>query len=295
VRAEFVARREEEGFTVEAGFFGPAGSRLFGMRCVPREKPLAGVVVCPGLHTDFTRDYRNEVLLSWELARRGIAVLRFHHRGQGHSDGDADQMTFESLKDDALAATSLMRSIAGVRELAFVGCRLGGLIASAAAREHDGAPLVLWHPIADVDDYLREVLRTRRMSELAGGAGAGQGDPFDGASDGAINVFGTPVFEKLVQSFRGRTLLGELGLGRRSIFVFMSGAGKRPRREEQNAVEALGRAGFDPDVHSAGEAVAWWVSGARHERDGAQGLAVVAVPATVDWLARRLIAVGAAR
>jgi pimeloyl-ACP methyl ester carboxylesterase len=239
------------------------------------------------------RDYRNEVLLGWELARRGIAVLRFHHRGQGHSDGQADQMTFESLREDALAATSLVRSIIGVRELAFVGCRLGGLIAATAAREHDGAPVVLWHPVANVDEYLREVLRTRRMSELAGG-GADQSDPFDGAS-GVVNAFGMPVYATLVESFRGRTLSGELGRGRRSIFTLVSEAGKRPRREEQNAVEALGRAGFDPDVHSGGEGVAWWVSGARHERDGAQRIAAVAVPATVDWLAGEFVAVEAVR
>ena len=293
MRAEFVARREADGYTIEAGFFGPAGARLFGVRCMPRQEPLAGVVVCPGLHTDFMRDYRNEVLLGWELARRGIAVLRFHHRGQGHSDGQADQMTFESLREDALAATSLVRSIIGVRELAFVGCRLGGLIAATAAREHDGAPVVLWHPVANVDEYLREVLRTRRMSELAGG-GAAQSDPFDGAS-GVVNAFGTPVYATLVESFRGRTISGELGRGRRSIFTLVSEAGKRPRREEQNAVEALGRAGFDPDVHSGGESVAWWVSGARHERDGAQRIAAVAVPATVDWLAREFVAVEAVR
>jgi alpha/beta superfamily hydrolase len=295
VRAEFVARREEDGYTIEAGFFGPAGARLFGVLCLPHQEALAGVVVCPGLHTDFTRDYRNEVLLGWALARRGLAVLRFHHTGQGHSDGDADQMSFESLKEDALAATSLVRSIIGGRELAFVGCRLGGLIASAAARGHDGAPLVLWHPVPSVDEYLREVLRTRRMSELAGGAGADQSDPFDAASDGFVNAFGTPVYATLVQSFRGRTLTGELGQERRSIFTLVSGAGKRPRREEQHAVEALGRAGFDPDVHSIGEAVAWWVSGARHERDGAQRVAAVAVPATVDWLAHELVALEAVR
>jgi hypothetical protein len=293
VRAEFIARREEGGYTIEAGFFGPAGPRLFGVLCRPRERPLAGVVVCPGLHTDFTRDYRNEVLLSWELARRRIAVLRFHHRGQGHSDGHAAQMTFESLKEDALAATSLVRSIVGVGELAFVGCRLGGLIASAVAREHDGAPLVLWHPVENVDGYLRDVLRTRRMSELAGGAAADPGDALDGASD-VINVFGTPVYTDLVESLRGRTLIGELGDAPRAIFALLSGAGNRPKREGQEALDALHGARFRPEVHRVIGDVAWWLSGARHGRDGAHRIATEAVSATSGWLVRELTPAGAA-
>jgi hypothetical protein len=126
------------------------------------------------------------------------------------------------------------------------------------------------------------------MSDLASGAVAAPRDPFDGRGDGAINVFGIPVYASLIQSFRGRSLVGELGQGLHPLFALVSGAGKRPRREEQDAVEGLTRAGLNPDVGTVGDAVAWWMSGVRHERDGAHRIANEALSSTTEWLLREL-------
>ena len=109
-----------------------------------------------------------EVRLGAALAAEGFAVIRFHYRGQGHSDGDTGDVTFESLRDDALAATEYLQSEADVPGVSFIGSRVGALVAGAVSAGYADSRLVLWEPIVDPSRYLREAQRSMSIARMSG-------------------------------------------------------------------------------------------------------------------------------
>jgi pimeloyl-ACP methyl ester carboxylesterase len=98
------------------------------------------------LAREFAHNYRREVLLARALAVAGQAVLRFHYRHTGNSDGDGVDLTFDSMREDALGAIDALRSQAPKGPLTILGTRWGSLIAAAAAAHHPDAAVVLWSP-----------------------------------------------------------------------------------------------------------------------------------------------------
>src|SRR3712207_4346225 len=84
-------------------FFGSPGEQMLATTHMPLGTPLGGVVICSSLRAEFETNYRREILLGRALADRGIAVHRFQYRGTGNSDGDARDVTFESMQLDAEA------------------------------------------------------------------------------------------------------------------------------------------------------------------------------------------------
>ena len=143
-------------------------SSLFASLHFPRGKPREGIVICSSINADHSKLYGAEVRLGAALATEGFAVIRFHYRGQGHSDGDASDVTFESLRDDALAATEYLQSEADVPGVSFIGSRMGALVAGAVAGGHADSRLVLWEPIVDPVRYVREAQRSMSISRMSG-------------------------------------------------------------------------------------------------------------------------------
>jgi len=86
---EPATRLDAGGSIEEASFIGPEGRAMFAFLHLPDGAPvLGGLVVCSPMDAETLRHYRKEVLLGRMLAPRGVAVLRFHYRGAGNSDGD---------------------------------------------------------------------------------------------------------------------------------------------------------------------------------------------------------------
>lgn len=52
-----------------------------------------------------------------------MAVVRFHYRGGGHSDGQASQVTHDSMVEDALAASEWLVEKTGIARIGLVGTR----------------------------------------------------------------------------------------------------------------------------------------------------------------------------
>jgi pimeloyl-ACP methyl ester carboxylesterase len=281
------ASRVDESTRIEAGFFGSGGSRLFGCLHTPSGMPKAGVIVCSPLHADFDKNYGNEVLLARSLAREGISVLRFHYRGQGHSDGEASEITLESLAEDCILALSHLRSRTGVSHVGFVGCRLGGLFAAAAASSLDGAPVVLWEPVLKPDSYVREAIRSRVISGLSGAG------PEQLSSDtlmkllnqrGSVDIHGYPIHRDLVRSFQGKTLLDVLGDKPRAVHVIQIGRSQAVRGDVAALIREWSRLGFTADVRCVVGEIAWWFRGASRVREEPQSLADEVVADTVAWM-----------
>lgn len=127
---------------------------LFGCRHMPEAGATTGVVICPPTQSDAPINYHREARLGRWLARAGVAAQRFHYRGTGHSDGDADNIGFQMLVEDARRAADLLRERCGIDRIAFLGTRVGALVAARAARDDAGAPLALWQPVIDPHRYV---------------------------------------------------------------------------------------------------------------------------------------------
>lgn len=134
---------------------------------------LAGTAVV--LHAPFgpekVKTHRTLLALARELTRRGAHALRFDHRGQGDSAGAFEDYGFDDLVADSVAALRLAAGLQGVRRVAAVGVRLGGLVAALGAA-HEDAPraaldaLVLWAPVLDGHRHLYDLLRSNMATQI---------------------------------------------------------------------------------------------------------------------------------
>ena len=139
-------------------WFGPEGSRLFGVLHAPDGGVArAGVVICPPLGRQHLDTYRGLKLMAQRLCAKGFAVLRIDYRGTGDSTGEQclDTAVDEYLGSVRTAVDYLRAS--GVQRVSLVGLRFGALLAATvAASVTDLDGLVLWDPVTDGRRYLRE-------------------------------------------------------------------------------------------------------------------------------------------
>ena len=287
----------DAGVRVTAEFFGVDGSRIFGSRHAPLESSAsAGVVICPALQAEFLRNYRRELELGHRLAAGGIAVQRFHYRGSGNSDGETSDVTFDTMRDDAVAAAERLADAEGLDSLAFVGARWGAMVAASAAARFDRAPLVLWEPMTRPSTYFRELFRAGRIHELrkAGASARSNKDQVDEMRrTGSLDVLGYAIGWRLYQSVIERSLPEELGESARPILLVQISRREELRIEYATLAARLAADGFSVDTHvvKASEE-AWWFVGGR-TRNEERSLSEELVRVTSDWLTR--VRVGATR
>ncbi|MEV6927311.1 alpha/beta hydrolase [Dactylosporangium sp. NPDC051485] len=227
---------------------------MFVSVAVPEEDNGGAVIVCPSLMTDALAGYRAEVLLARSLAAKGHAAIRMHYRGTGHSDGDG-AVTFDSMVDDAIRAADEVARHG--RPVAFVGSRLGALVAAAAAGRRGARALAMWEPATEAELYFRESVRGRLMretvqrnrtkvtarglfAELAGGA--------------TIDVLGYPLTPQLYESFAGRTLAALLDATRCPALAVHFG---RSQAHQEALANLAASHGLEVDAVPA--AIDWWL------------------------------------
>lgn len=281
----------------ECEFVGPRGQRMFVSRSAPLGPAVAGVVICSPIHAEFPKNYRREVLLSRTLAARGFAVQRFHYRGAGHSDGDSSQLSLQTMVEDARAATQQFIESTGLSEVAFLGTRLGGLVAAAVAAGFDAAPLALWEPVLEPSTYFREVLRARLMSELR--QGTGDGNSVQSLLDqlrttGLVDVLGYPVERELYDSLVGRELEGGIGTHPRPILLLQFSLAKELRTEYLSLAQRLRAREFPVREAVVGSDEGWWFIQDAWQADTATSQGTP-VEITADWLVECRGAVGVER
>jgi alpha/beta superfamily hydrolase len=260
VRIDRQARIREE---VE--FLGPDRQRLFS--CVHRPltgRPKAGLVICSPLYAEFPHNYRKEVVLARALAANGIAVQRFHYRGTGNSDGAAENVTFDSIASDAIAATNHLEERASVDRVAFLGTRLAAMIAAATAARSDNAPLILWEPALDAQTYFREVARNRLIRDLKDGVAAPDRSrdllaDIDAAGSG--DVLGYSIHRGVYRSFLGRKLDREMGDALRRVLLVQLSQQREVRPEYQAFGQAQAARGVDVQMHAIWSNESWWFVG----------------------------------
>lgn len=145
---------------MEAFFFGPAASQLFGVYHPPQMTGdrYHGIVLCYPFGQEYMRSHRAFRQLAILLSKKGFHVLRFDYRGTGDSDGDMAGVTAADWLQDIASAIQELRDMTGARQLSLVGLRLGGLLAGlAGASRRDLSQLVVWDPITTGKEYLQQI------------------------------------------------------------------------------------------------------------------------------------------
>lgn len=204
--------------------------------------------MCPPFLADHPFSYRREVLLALELARRGVAVWRFHYAGTGYSEGAASAVSFETMLADARAVMDTGKASAGC-PVTIAGTRAGAMVAAAVAGDR---PLVLWEPVAEGSAYRREGFRARIIAD---GGQLGRTPP-DSAellaqlrSEGSIDLLGHALHEPLHDSITQRSLVESID-GEGPVLVIESRA--------TGLVDQLRSLGREATAASAGIPEAWW-------------------------------------
>jgi pimeloyl-ACP methyl ester carboxylesterase len=251
---------EVRGIREELEFFGPARSKLFGCLHVPLDRPLGGLVICCPVHAEFLKNYRREVDLARALAGRGIAVQRFHYRGTGNSEGEAEEATFDSMCEDVAFAAERLVDKTGVTNLAFLGTRWGALTAAAAARHFDGVPLALWEPVTDPRRNLTQIYRAALIPELKeGGARMLEEPPLQQLErSGSLDILGYTIHWSQYENAVQHSLDGLLGENPRSILIVQIGRRDELRGEYGRLQARLENSGFSITNRIVTGDETWW-------------------------------------
>lgn len=146
------------------------GSReMFALHLPARPTGAAAraVVLCNPFGQEAIRAHRLYRILGQRLAATGVEVLQFDYHGTGDSAGEDRDFDLDGAVLDTVAAAGLLRDRAGVRDVSFVGLRLGAGIAALAARQQPRGDVrvVLIDPVVDGVAYLRD-LRTAHARAL---------------------------------------------------------------------------------------------------------------------------------
>jgi hypothetical protein len=153
-------------------FFGPPDRRLFGVYHAPARAEMkdCGVVLCHPMAHEYYNAHRYVMQLAVFLNRAGLAVLRFDYYGTGESAGEYEEASVSQWLDDIGFACEELRS-RGCRRLCLAGLRFGATLAALFCTKNRGQTerspvysersagdaLVLWEPLANGTDYLREI------------------------------------------------------------------------------------------------------------------------------------------
>ncbi len=276
----------------EVGFFGPAGSRLFGCLHLSGGPTRGAVLVCPALHAELIANYRKEVLLARALSAAGLAALRFQYRGSGNSEGESRAATFDSMLQDARAAIRHLRERTGADALGLVGTRYGALVAAATADA--GAPLLLWDPVVDPERYFRETFRARLIHDMRAGRASRAGSRGmleELRREGSVDVLGYEITRDLYDSSVRVTLAELLRGAPRPLLVLQLSSDPEVRVEYLELLATLAEAGVRATVDVVPEDPAWWFFDETWEPEEAGAGTRALVDGSVAWLAQRLRAV----
>lgn len=265
----------------EVAYFGDP-PRMLGWTHIPPGDVLGGVVVCSSTHAELLKAYHVEVQLARELAAKGIAVQRFHYRGDGNSEGSPADLTLTTMVADAMEAQERLTERLAIDRLSFVGVRLGAFPATALSEMTPGSSLVLWDPVRDADTFFQEAIRSHAISAIKG---EGRPESVEEAlqrleAEGSIELLGYEITSAFHKSMAGKTLVNLTPKGG-SVFLVPFGSTDLTSLAEGWSEKGVEVTHFDGTAREA-----WWLdeqaSVDRHQRSS------VLVLGSAAWLRGQL-------
>jgi hypothetical protein len=279
-------RRDEAGNVERVGYIDTEEGRIFGFTNLPAGDVRGAVVICSPFQAEGVAIYRKEVLLARALVKRGLAVQRFHYLGTGNSTGDDADIDLESLVRNSRAAADNIAQLSGQDRVAFVGTRLGAVVATAAAPPT--APLVLWEPVIDTRRYFRDVLRSNLMRDLkqqrTGGPTTAQLiETLE--KEGVVDVLGYEIHASFYRSMLEADVFSDVAKEPRPILVVDLTSG--PAAFEKQVAEWRD-AGSPVDTFSVPEGTAWWFSSKPWQAEEVLAGVKTLIDGTANWLERTM-------
>jgi pimeloyl-ACP methyl ester carboxylesterase len=249
-----------DGRSITVRMVGDNGGRIFTQVFLPNGRPTGGVIVCSPVYAEAIRNERREFMAAIDWCSRGMAVIRFHYRGSGHSSSLADGAAFDDLVADATTASHVLLEEQGLDRLAFVGTRLGALVAAHAAVPHPDAPLVLWQPAITGNGYYREVFRAKLMGGIAQGQAVGLARSLvaEIKEQGWLDVIGYRVGLALYESSVSMSLATAPGIDGRSVLLVQMSPRSTLATEYGGLVAELEHRGCTVATCISVDDGAWW-------------------------------------
>lgn len=190
-----------------AEFPNRLGKTLRGMVHLPPAKGrVPAVVFFHGFTGNRQESHSMFVKCSRELARAGLASLRFDFYGCGESEGEFRESSLRGEIADGRAAVSYVRGQPGIdpERVGLVGFCLGGTVGAALALSVEARALVLWNAIAHTA-HLRDLIQ-RAARRITGKPGASEFDAREISPRLTEDVLKVEPTRHL-KRFRGATLI----------------------------------------------------------------------------------------
>jgi pimeloyl-ACP methyl ester carboxylesterase len=151
---------------MEACYFGTDSHRLYGVVPEAADSAPTALVFCPPFAEEMVTTYARFATWGKQLEAEGISVVRFHPFGTGESGGSFGDFTLSSAVSDACSAAELARQRLSPARLGYFGLRLGATIAILAACKQPVDLLVLWSPVTNLSQYMRDLFRGLLAKEM---------------------------------------------------------------------------------------------------------------------------------
>jgi exosortase A-associated hydrolase 1 len=150
--------------------FDCRGNRLVGIAAVPESPGPVGVLILVGGPQYRIGSHRQFVHLARDLARAGIASLRFDYTGMGDSEGERRE--FHDVEADIReAGRCLIREVPGVERLVLWGlCDAASSALMYAADMEEVAAVVGMNPWVHSGDYSPEIKLSHYYGPLLRGS-----------------------------------------------------------------------------------------------------------------------------
>ncbi len=281
--AHSTATRHEPGSGAleEIAYFGDEPT-MWGSTHVPAGETVGGVVICSSTHAELLKSYHLELLLARELAARGLAVQRFHYRGDGNSSGSDEDLALPAMITGAEEARRRLETRTGVSPVAFVGVRLGSFPASRLAMDVAGSALMLWDPVLDADVFIREAVRGHAIAAMAGDTKREKmADLMERLrAEGTIELIGYQITSRFYDSLAGMNLADLVPTGSRALVVPFDKADMSPLLDVWSA------GGVEVATLEGDNKEAWWLD--EQASDTRSTKRELLVRRSADWIVGRL-------
>lgn len=107
-----------------------------------------------GNKTEHAGHFRN---LARMLEKEGIASLRMDYYGNGESDGEFSDFTYDTMLDDAFNIINYAKNVNGFKRLILLGFSMGGALAATVSTmiPNEISKMVLWSPAGNIVEIIK--------------------------------------------------------------------------------------------------------------------------------------------
>ena len=135
---------------------------------MPDKAPRGSIVFCNPIFEERKSVNRALVETARYLCNNGFAVLRFDYRGCGDSAGNFNDFSPEDWTADINNAADVLRQhVSNSKDVCLLGLRLGSALAlNATANDPKINSLVLWEPVVNGQNYIKQELRKKLVKQM---------------------------------------------------------------------------------------------------------------------------------